>query len=206
MDLNISDTVVGYRMLENIIGKHVGIDKGQLYSHGKQGVGISAEGLTVEKIAPSAYKLTDEYSEKTAVGKQKEAYLPDPAENKCCNTAGNDTSVYGETALTDIQNADKIVFILIPFEEYIVQSGAYDSEYYGKNKKIIVQIRVIMMSSGIMLYNKERQQHADADDYSVKCNFKIAEYGNMVGKLSDDDTKMREYNVSSIEAHKHLLN
>ena len=125
------------RMHLNIIGSrlHMGgnaltdvgcAHHGDGQAHGEQAVCILAENLSVKEVAPAAQDLTQDQAEADVIQKQIRICFFESAEYKYSNNGQNDTAVDRKTASPQIKNLKRVVLVVIPHEDHIIDAGAGD--------------------------------------------------------------------------------
>ena len=116
------------RMCEHVLVQHVRVYDGFLDPHREQRIRIAAEGLCIEKVPPAADELSCEKAEHRRVRDGEELHLPPVAENHAAEDAGQDATIDGETALSEVEDLPEMLRVVVPLEDHIVGTCTENGE------------------------------------------------------------------------------
>ena len=137
-------------------------------AHPQEAVGLGAEGLPVEEVAPAAQALADQKAQGGDVQHRANLHLLDPGKDQNADGSADDAAVNGQATVPDIQNFDGVVLIAVPLEDAVVQPGAQNGKGHDAQHAVgqIVhgQAELAAAAAGV----KDRQQQAHGDDEAVQ--------------------------------------
>ena len=94
-------------------------------SHPQEVIGDTAVGLAVDKVAPAADELTDQKAQRNNIQHGEHRNLLDQlAVDDHTQYRADYRTVDGDAALPDVENADGIGRVLLPFKDAVVNTGA----------------------------------------------------------------------------------
>ncbi len=173
-------------------------------SHGEQRICISAKHFPVEEVPPSAYNLSENQSIDPAVPDLIRRQLFKPAVYKQRRKRGDHRAVDGQTAPPEIEDAQKVIFVLIPGKDHVIDP----CPDHGKNDCINAKIPYNVCVHSLRFCHALRHQHAkydtDTDDHAVKSDLK-SKHRKTFRQILQIDPKMRESDILYSHCIRHIF-
>ena len=200
MNLNITDIVQKQNMRANILIDHGRIHNGFLDSHGKKRIRIPSESFRIEEISPSADCLPQNKTEDTGIRHRKKIQLLLPRVDNTGKKSHQNASVDGKSALTNIRNFQKMLRIVVPFKNDIIDSRPDDAENNDPKGKILNIIRLVSAPDILFRCNKKSKQHPAANNHPVKRNGK-PENTDVIYQVFDSNMQIRKIQIIILKRH-----
>ena len=140
---------------------------GQRQSHAGEGRRLAAEGLAVDEVAPAADALPDEQTGCADVRHRAEGDLPLPAPDDAGQDARDHAAVDGEPALPDLERVERVLAVVAPLEDDVVQPRADDGQRDHPDEKVIERVRLDAAAAAVPRTVEHRQDEAHGDDRAV---------------------------------------
>ncbi len=172
--------------------------------HGKQGICIMSEHLSVGEISPASHDLSDQKTQHRNIRDLEEILLPDLTENEKRQETADHCTVNRDTALSDIQKLIQMILIVIPTEYHIIDPGTQNRENNCRNRKVPQNIFRKSLLIRHMVCQCKPKQHTKCNDHTVKRDCK-AKDRKAFREVFQINTQMRKRNVPFIHHSLHLL-
>ena len=184
-------------MRRNIFRDIPGANRLNRKLHGKKAVIVFSEHLTVHEIPPAADSLPQDQPRHAGVPHQERVLLLDPAIDEQRGKCRDDTAVYGQAAVPQLEDAQQIVLVIIPREYHIINPRPYDGKNHGINGKIPIIIRILACHLRHMGRHQDARQDTDSDDQAIKGNIE-PEYAERLRHILQIDSQMGERDITNI--------
>ena len=144
-----------------------GLIESALAHHRPRKVGNCAVSLLIEEVAPAAQSLTYQKADHHNVENGQKSHFLDFRDYESAGKRADDTAVYRQAALVDIENFDRMREIIIPLKNTEVQSRA-DNTGDKTDKDAVHQLAEIELKTRSGLVGVENCKHKTRrDDKSV---------------------------------------
>lgn len=92
--------------------------------------------LLIHKIAPSAYSLSDKETDHCNVKNRHDFHFLYFGNSQTAEQRTDYSAVNSKSAVVDIENFNRVLSVIIPFEETEVQSCTDNSRYYSRKNTV----------------------------------------------------------------------
>ncbi len=181
---------VGGELRRNVPCSH-GIDR---QTHGQQSVRISSEHLPVKKVAPSADNLPHQQPVHRRIQDLRQVQLLYRAIYIGRQDPADDAAVDGKASRAKIENLREIVFVRVPEENHIINSGSDDAEYNEPEGNVPIGFLRLPCSPGNARRRQDAKKHSQCDHASIKRHPKAADVKRL-RHIAQIDSQIRECNV-----------
>ena len=130
----------------------------------------AAEGLLVEEVAPPADRLTQYEPGRDQVRQLPEGDLLPAGKDQRGDDAADDRAIDGDSALPDVQGADRVCCILIPLEDDVIDARADDGDGHRQERIVQHAIGVQALALGLAVDHDDRKHHGEGNQNSVPVN------------------------------------
>ena len=129
----------------------------------------AAVGLAVDEIAPAADALADEQAERREIAQARERELFDAAVHEQADERADDAAVDSDAALPDGDDLARVLRVVAPFENDVVDTRADDAEGHADDEAVGEVIRgdAEVLRPGIDVERGEDKAGADDDAVPV---------------------------------------
>ena len=154
MHLHIADSVYILQMSRHIIIDHRRIHNGFLYTHSKKRVRIASESLRIKEVSPASHSLSENKSQYTGIRHRKEIQLLFLTKNDTGRNCSKNPSVNRKSPLPDIWNLHKMLRIIVPFKDDIVNSCPDYAKDDNEERKVLDVVRLVTAPHILFTCNK----------------------------------------------------
>ena len=113
-----------------------------LAHHTPRQIGHRTKGFLIHKVTPATYTLSDKKAYHSYIQNRQKLHFLDFCNCKSTQKGTDYSTVYGKSALIDIENFNRIFAIVIPLKEAEIQPCTDNSRYYTDqntvNKLILI--------------------------------------------------------------------
>ena len=150
-----------------------GNSRNHLNAHAQEEVVVDlrAEGLPVEEIAPAADALADQQAQRHDVQIGRQLLLLHLGEEQQAQGGADDAAVDGDAALPDVESGNRVVLVVVPLEDHVVDSGADDGQGNGEENRVDHAVHIGAELLDPPAHVENRQQEAQGDDHAVEIDF-----------------------------------
>ena len=133
--------------------------------------------LTVDKVAPSSDTLTDQQTERRQITQAGKRQFLNSAVHRQCNHNTDDRTVNRNAALPDGDDLARVLRVVAPFENDVVDTRADDAEGHADDEAVGEVIRgdAEVLRPGIDVERGEDKAGADDDAVPVDV---LSEHGD----------------------------
>ena len=115
--------------------------------HAPGQIGRSAESLLIHIVAPTAYGLSNQKAEGRQIENGGDFQAAQLCHQRAAEQPADDPAVNAKTAVPNIQNAERILHVLVAgIKDNVVQSGADDSadhtDDHGVDQLVLVNVEL----------------------------------------------------------------
>ena len=144
-----------------------GLPAGEREPHAGKGLGLAAERLAVDEVAPAADALADEQTGRADVRHDAEGDLLFPAPDDAGQQSRDHAAVDGEPALPDLERVDGVLPVVAPLEDDVVQPRADDGDRDHPDEKIVERVRRDAAAAAVPRAVKHCEDEAHGDNHAV---------------------------------------
>lgn len=157
-----------------------------LAHHSPWEIGFCAECLLIHKVAPSSYSLSEQKSNHCDVENRHNLHFLKLSHSQTACKRTYNSSVDCETSVVYVENLNRILTVIIPLEQAIIQSCADNARYNSDQNTIYkpVEINIISRRASPRIgYCKQESAgdyksvpiyrvRADTEGYRINCKIK----------------------------------
>ena len=130
-------------------------------------VGVAAEGLAVDKVAPAADPLPNQEPEGGQVHDRQDPHLVDAGDDTADEESAYNAAVDGHAALPGVPDSRQVVLILVPGEDDVVGPRPDDAADQPADDDVDQLVAVDAEPFAVFEGHQKRQQDVGGDDDAV---------------------------------------
>ena len=131
--------------------------------HAEQAVGVAAERLLIEEVAPAADALSQQEPDAHDVQQGEELHLADLCHQKAHQQTADDAAVNGKPAAANVENAFPVAGVIAPVQQHVVGTGTHHAADDAADDAVqhAVRIQPVLFHLGECVDHCQHQSQRD---------------------------------------------